>query len=232
MLDSETAQKILAITQEYWQSEVTTETFRELASGKEIGHRIADLVDERTTELLSKNFTTRRQYATNGKIMPRSMGDIWIHSSGLYNPLNVKAGEAGKNGQPNMVSLKKLLRGLLLHQIDSYYLLIVKMILKGDVRASVYLVDMLDYLDYVTFDSGPGQIMLKERQFYERMEDKPEPAPLTLDKKIERLFDMLEEADRRLLENRERVRATISEMRKTYEEGKGLPVNQSALHLK
>ncbi|HEY7339471.1 MAG TPA: hypothetical protein VH591_01200 [Ktedonobacterales bacterium] len=249
MIDSETAQQILANTLEYWRKEAATEEFRKQASGKEIGHRIADLVEEKTTELLSNHLVTRRQYTASGKKMDRSMGDIWVYSSGLYNPVNVKAGEAGKKGQPNMVSLKKLLRALLLRHIDSYYLLIVKMILKDDIRVSVYLVDMLDYLDFVTFDSGPGQIMLKERQFYERMEDEPtdrdvarfdqsasgvKPAQLTLDEKIDKLFVMLTDGDRRLIMNREKVSAALARMRKAHDEGKGEQgeqMDQAELHL-
>src|SRR5579862_5705749 len=143
--------------------------------------------------------------------MPRSMGDIWVLSNGIYNPVNIKSGELGKQGQPNMVSLKKLLRALLLRQIDSYYLLLVKMKLGASPQATVYLVDILDHLDVTTFDSGPGQIMLKERLFYQRMADGATPPILTLDEKIAKLFEMLEDADRRLLENRQKVQRTIQE---------------------
>ena len=54
------------------------------------------------------------------------MGDLWLGSSGMYNPINVKAGVYGVGGQPNLVSLAKLTDGLLDHVIDSYYLLFVK----------------------------------------------------------------------------------------------------------
>lgn len=230
MLTQDIQTAIEAQTVKFWGAIVSTDEFVKLASGKEIGHRIADYVDEETTTLIEANFTTRRQRNARGVIMARSMGDIWVFSNGIYNPVNVKAGEIGKNGQPNMVSLKKLLRALLLRQIDAYYLLIVKMnVLSRSVF--VYLVDILDYLDYMAFDSGPGQIMLKERQFYEAINTDTKSAPLTIDEKIERLFQLLEDADRRLRENRERVAATIREMRQLYAVSKNQPIDQSGLNL-
>lgn len=62
--------------------------------------------------------------------------------------------------------MKKLLDALLMHQIDSYYLLMVKLEIQQQTTCVVHFVDMLDYLDHVTFDSGPGQIMLKARSFF------------------------------------------------------------------
>jgi hypothetical protein len=232
MLDVQTARTILALTLSYWQKEVSTPEFARLASGKEIGHRIADFIDERTTALLERHFTTARQYKQDGTPMPRSMGDIWLLSNEVYNPINVKAGEAGKNGQPNMVSLKKLLRALLQHQIDAYYLLIVKLVLKEERTTQVYLVDLLDYLDFAAFDSGPGQIMLKERQFYEAMQQGMTPPAVTMDEKIGKLFEMLEEADRRLRENRQKVLVLIQELRELYAAARGRPIDQSKLNLK
>lgn len=100
------------------------------------------------------------------------MGDIWLESGGIYHPINVKTG-VSSNGQPNMVSLKKLLDALLDQQIDSYYLLMVKLEIQQPITCLIHFIDMLDYLDYVTFDSGPGQIMLKSRLFFPRYTKKP-----------------------------------------------------------
>jgi len=57
------------------------------------------------------------------------------------------------------------------------------------------------------------------------------PAQLTFDQKIERLFGLLDDADRRLIENRARVRATIDEMHRIYVANKDRPLNQSGLNL-
>jgi hypothetical protein len=130
----------------------------------------------------------------------------------------VKTGEAGKNGQPNLVSLKKLLRALLGDQIDSYYLLIIKFVLTPPVEARVYLVDLLDYLDYATYDAGPGQMMLKEKSFYEAMDARRAPSARTLAQKIERLFALLEDGDQRLAENR---RKDLDRLRAEFQAYKG-----------
>ena len=106
---------------------------------------MADFVDERTTALLEAHFVTRFQSGKGGAARARSMGDVWLKSGGLFNPINVKTGVAGANGQPNLVSLKKLLRALLNDHIDSYYLLLVKFRLTVPVACAVYFVDMLEW---------------------------------------------------------------------------------------
>ena len=82
---------------------------------------MADYVDDKTVSLLKVEFDTRYEADVRGKIRGRSMGDIWVHSNGIYNPINVKAGEQGKKGQPNLVAMQKLLDYILQRWIDSYY---------------------------------------------------------------------------------------------------------------
>lgn len=226
MITPEDQDKVKDLTNSYWLEEVKTSGFRSIFSGKEIGHRIADYVDENTTAMLRSAFDTKDEVDAGGKARARSMGDIWLKSNGIYNPINVKAGEAGKNGQPNMVSLTKLLDALMAREIDSYYLLIVKMYLYNGngkeaspttakvpdrIVPAVFFVDMLDYLDFVTFDSGPGQTMLKEKSFYEFVESGKEFKQLMLTEKVSKLIDLLEDGDARLIKNRrvkmERLRA-------------------------
>lgn len=246
MITPDDQARVKVLTQEYWDQEVETEQFRALFAGKEIGHRIADYVDERTTGMLETSFPTVHELDAQGRVRARSMGDVWLYSGGIYNPVNVKAGEAGKNGQPNMVSLTKLLDALLSHHIDSYYLLIVKMRLANvpasadvpessltpdEITANVYFVDMLDYLDYITFDAGPGQTMLREKQFYEAVDGGWQPPEQTIGDKVSRLIDLLEDGDRRLIENRarkmERLRATFL----AYQSTGAIEVNQEGLNL-
>jgi hypothetical protein len=132
------------------------------------------------------------------------MGDIWLESGGIYHPINVKTGVSSTNGQLNMVSLKKLLDALLGQQIDSYYLLMVKFEIQQPITCIVYFIDMLDYLDYVTFDSGPGQIMLKSRLFFPFLAQQKNPPRRTIKQKVEHLLALLEDGERRLVENRKR----------------------------
>lgn len=246
MITDQDLVKIKQLAQIYWDKEVRAQEFRAIFAGKEIGHRIADYVDERTTGMLEEALPTARQLDSSGRPRARSMGDLWVRSNGIYNPINVKAGEAGKNGQPNMVSLTKLLDALLNHWIDSYYLLIVKMRLSSvpasvevesaqlvpdHIVPNIYLVDMLDYLDFVTFDAGPGQSMLKEKPFYEAVDSGWFPARLTIAEKVSRLIDLLEDGDRRLIENRrkkmERIRADFA----SYQRRTSFIVNQEKLNL-
>jgi hypothetical protein len=119
-------QEIEKSVQSFWDAEIRTPFFDEMARGKEIGHRIADFIDDKTTGFLAVKYTATFQRNKKGNKVPRSMGDIWVLSDKIFNPINVKTGVTGDKGQPNMVSLKKLLASLLNYQIDSYYLLIVK----------------------------------------------------------------------------------------------------------
>ena len=234
------------MTDEFWLKEVQTPEFVRLFAGKEIGHRIADYVDEKTSAMLEAALETMREHDARGRVRPRSMGDVWIKAGGVYNPVNVKAGEAGKNGQPNMVSLTKLLDALLGREIDSYDLLIVKMRLEGHVASedvlelelrpdsivpNVYFVDMLDYLEFITFDSGPGQAMLREKQFYEAVDGGYVPPALTMAEKVSRLVDLIEDGDRRLFENRAKKMARLRSSFEAYKTVDGHAVNQGGVTL-
>jgi hypothetical protein len=232
MLDRKVAEEIAALAAAHWRDRVNSHDFAGLAAGKEIGHRIADLVDEETTALIADNYEVRFETDRQGRRRARSMGDVWVAGNGIFNPINVKAGEAGKNGQPNMVSLKKLLSALLRRQIDSYYLLIVKMTLTEPRSVKVYFADILKYLQYTTFDSGPGQIMLKERQFYDAMDAGAVPSATTMREEIAKLLEMLEDADRRLIRNRERGRTRIRAHLDEYDGVGGHVVDQSLLQLR
>ncbi|MBM4421837.1 MAG: hypothetical protein FJ030_00430 [Chloroflexi bacterium] len=205
MIDNHIVKQIQREVQSFWDKEVRKDYFAQLAQGKEIGHRIADLVDDKTTGWLAVNYITKYQRDRRGSILPRSMGDIWLEHSNIYHPINVKTGVSATNGQPNMVSLKKLLTALLLQQIDSYYLLVVKIEIQKPIRCAVHFVDMLDHLDYVTFDSGPGQIMLKARAFFSARATGVIPEKRSVKQKVEKLLDLLEDGERRLAENRKRV---------------------------
>jgi hypothetical protein len=228
MIDAKTQKEIAKVTFEMWQEKARTDqVFRGLTKGKERGHRMADFVDERTTALLETHFTTKFQTGARGAAS-RSMGDVWLQSCGIFNPINVKTGVAGANGQPNLVSLKKLLRVLLADRIDSYYLLFVKFDLSTEPEPRVYLVDLLEHLDFATYDDGPGQMMLREQEFFTAMEGGGRAATgLTMIEKIDRLFALLKDGNRRLIQNRER---TIGNFEKSIAEYRRRPkhvINQS-----
>ena len=204
MLSDKMISSVTADTLEYWKQEVEKPVIVGIAKGKEIGHKLADLVDEKTTALLTLKYITAHQRSRAGVKRSRSMGDVWLRDGNIYHAVNVKTGIVGSEGQPNLVSLKKVLRAIMQRQIDSYYLLIVKMAIgPNTIAPSVYFVDMLDWLDYVTFDSGPGQMMLRAVRFFQEY-DPDRPAKLDIQDKVRTLMELYEDGEKRLRQNRER----------------------------
>ena len=228
MIDANTP-RLLEATRRFWSEHVKTNEFQVLASGKETGHRIADYVEEHTVALIDAEFPSGHQLKPDGQRMARGMGDVWIKSNGIFNPINIKSGELGKKGQPNMVSLKKLLRGILKRQVDSYYLLIVKFDPAAE-EADVNLVDLLDYLDFTHFDSGPGQIMLREGDFYSELDADYQPHLLPLKEKANLLLAKLEEGDERLYRNREKARKKLMALARLFD--MKLPIDQRLLKIR
>lgn len=165
---------------------------------------MADYVDDRTSALLKISFDTRHEGTASGTLRKRSMGDIWIASEGIFNPINIKSGLQDMSGQPNLVSMQKLLDYLFRRWIDSYHLLIIKFSLSPEITHRVFFVDLLDWLDFVNYDAGPGQIMLREHDFHEAYEAGHQPPSRTISEKVNSLFEMFERQLEVLFENRKR----------------------------
>ena len=66
------------------------------------------------------------------------------------------------------------------------------------------MINLLDHLDYVHFDSGPGQMMLSADRFMRRMENGVEKVggSLGVGPAVERLLDMRRRGDQQLVTNR------------------------------
>jgi len=179
----------VATLQRDWDNEVRSEGFRAICAGKERGHRIADHAEERTVGFIEQEgFPVAFEHGRDKLPRARSMGDIWLRSGTpfIYNPINVKAGIAGVSGQPNMVSLEKLTKALLNHLIDSYWLLLIRVTVGDEHHAAhITLVNIFDYLDFMHFDSGPGQLMLRSDAFYAHLID-PEAGPNRVDPRTDR----------------------------------------------
>ena len=195
--------RILDLTKAHWTKHVRDESFAELIEGKEPGHRIADYVDDRTSSLLKVNLDTRYESDGKGSIRKRSMGDIWVRSHGMYNPINVKSGLQAMNGQPNVVSMQKLLDYIIRAVIDSYYLLIIKFDLSKGISHKSYLIDLLDWTDFITYDAGPGQIMLREQYLYQRLDAAHVPQYQTIFEKVNGLLRLFEKQLSSLIINRQ-----------------------------
>jgi len=202
-LDHAIQTKIVQLTNEHWVTHVQGAAFAELISGKEPGHRMADYVDDQTTSLLKVSLDTRYEADKRGGPKKRSMGDVWVYSNNMFNPINVKAGLQRMSGQPNLVSMQKLLDYVFKAWIDSYYLLIIKFDHREVITHKAYLVDLLDWTDFITYDAGPGQIMLRENDFYNAFEDGHTPPKGPIASKVESLFTRFEEGVRSLFTNRQ-----------------------------
>ena len=206
--------EITRLTNDHWAAHVQDEGFAQLISGKEPGHRMADYVDDRTTSLLKVNLDTRYEADAKGEIKKRSMGDVWVHSNDMFNPINVKSGLQGMSGQPNLVSMQKLLDYVFKAWLDSYYLLIIKFDINDEITHKAYLIDLLDWTEFITYDAGPGQIMLREKDFYEAFAAGHVPAKRPIADKIESLFKRFEEGVDSLFTNRQQ---RLKRQRKLFE---------------
>ena len=198
-------EKIRCLADRHWRCHVRDSGFAEIVDGKEPGHRMADYVDDKTTALLKVELDTRYEGNVDGSVKKRSMGDIWVHSNGIYNPINVKSGLQDMRGQPNVVSMEKLLNYLFRRQIDSYYLLVVKFDISNrrNITHRTYFFDLLDWTDFVTYDAGPGQIMLREQELYDAYDSGSEKPRRSMQEKVGWFFNLFEQQVEALFKNRQ-----------------------------
>lgn len=217
MLTTDEIQNIREKIDQYWndqlQNRETNKSFYDMATGKEGGHQLGDKVDQLSTMKISTEYPLNAGYQhKGGKVSTRSMGDIWFkNNKGEWNPINVKTGLVGSEGQPNIVSLKRVMTSIMDHVIDSYYLLMVKFEIDNEsktVSHSVYLTDILNWLEksVVTFNSGPGQMMLKAKHFYTLLSDGFYPAELSVKRKMELLMNLYRIGEENLIKDREKDR--------------------------
>lgn len=156
-------------------------------SMKEIGHSFAQAWENKLTEYLlnlSTDFTSpddieNSKDGSKKKERPRAMPDIVYKG----NYINIKFGH-NKKGQPNICAMSKLYLQLHEDTIDSYYLLVF-----DAYDSSIHFFDVYDYLDYVSFNYGPGQTMLKEVAFKKAYKFN-QTSGLTKKEKLKRLHEM------------------------------------------
>ena len=115
----------------------------------------------------------------------------------------MKSGLQAMRGQPNVVSMQKLLDYVLKRWIDSYYLLIIKFDLSTRITHRLHFIDLLDWIDFIAYDAGPGQIMLREQDLYDELDDGYIPQNRTIYEKVEGLFDLFERQLHALFANRQ-----------------------------
>lgn len=232
MISASMAAEIRATAGAFWTDHVTDPTFVALAAGKEVGHRIADYVDDQTCVQLALTFTCQKEHSASGSVLARSMGDTWLRAGSISHPVNVKTGLVGSEGRPNIVSLKKVAGALATGRIDSYWLLLVKV----DVRttpasAHVDFVNLFRYLDFVAYDSGTGQLMLKAKEFTAARALGNSGTRRTSAEILDWLYETCEDADRRLIDERRRKRAALQAKVATFKLAPSLALSQAGLRL-
>ena len=219
MIDTGDIDTLRKSVDEYWRKVLDDDGsgFVRIATGKEGGHQLSDRVDQLTTSFIHSAFPLRSGFQhTKGKTNARSMGDIWFkNAKDEWNPVNIKTGLVGSEGQPNIVSLKRVMSSIFEHRIDSYYLLFVKFSVDAAAKGishHVYLVDLLDWIvlaggkSVVTFNAGPGQMMLKAERFFNLLSEGFTPERSSIREKTKALMSLYLRGERNLMRDRRRDR--------------------------
>ena len=118
---------------------------------KEVGHTFGEKVEEVLVEKLVE--LDSRFTAPDNK---REMQDVSFNDD----LINIKFG-FDKKGQPNMVAFNRLSTRYLKNEIDSYYIISID----GKTNKVTFF-DLYQQLPYTNYNVGTGQVMLKEKQFF------------------------------------------------------------------
>ena len=119
---------------------------------KEVGHSYGEKVEETLVEKLCE-----LDPAFTAPDTKRAMQDVSFNDD----LINIKFG-FDKKGQPNMVAFNRLSERYLKGEIDSYYIISID---GKDNKVTFF--DLYQHLPYTNYNVGTGQVMLKERQFFE-----------------------------------------------------------------
>lgn len=172
MLSNELINEFETKIKEYWKQEILhNPEFLQMLRRKEAGHGLANYIESKTQEELI-NIAGNR-YQIKNEINKRSMGDFWIkeQNCNFFTPINIKTGI--KTGNPNIVTIDKIIRGIAERKIDSYYLFLIKF-KKISERWQVNIckiLNLFNILDYIVLDLGPLQLMLCENRLYANIEN-------------------------------------------------------------
>ena len=118
---------------------------------KEVGHTFGEKVEEVLVNKLVE--LDSRFTAPDNK---REMQDVSFNDD----LINIKFG-FDKKGQPNMVAFNRLSTRYLKNEIDSYYIISID----GKTNKVTFF-DLYQQLPYTNYNVGTGQVMLKEKQFF------------------------------------------------------------------
>lgn len=188
-----------------------SEDAQKLLSGKESGHTMSGIIEKKCADVLKeKGYKIEFERNKRGEILKRAHSDFLLQLDGdsKWYKINVKFGSE-KPGQPNVCSMNRILDGLKEGLINSYYILKVKYD-KEKNTTKVYFVDILDYIDCITYDAGTGQIMLKEKKFYEIYSENNIKNNDTLEQKYSKLTKLalvqMQKKIKKLRDNMEKIK--------------------------
>jgi hypothetical protein len=191
MLSNKVLNEVKSILQPQFEKFFSKSNIQSLLKGKESGHTLASEVETLSSKLLIQNgynisYETYEKGKEKGKEKIRANSDFILDG----HRVNVKF-SSEVEGQPNICSIKRLMDGLVNGEIDGYYILKIKYnrITK---KVKVYFFDVLDCLDVVGYNGGPGQTMLKEKHFYDKYETKV-IVRKSVEEKIQSLFELYEQ---------------------------------------
>lgn len=116
---------------------------------KEVGHAFADRFE---STLAKKLMIKSDKYSKPHSLKDRDPAD-WFSDSV---PTNCKFGY-DKKGQPNLISFKRFFDGLVSGELEEYIIISVDAKTKD-----IKVFRLIDWLDCVNYNTGTGQLMLKE----------------------------------------------------------------------
>jgi len=135
----------------------------ELLKSDEIGHSHAPGVQKKVGTLLSELYEVSYETNKKGKKKKRAFSDNLI----MGNPNNVKFGVSV--GQPNLVSMNRMITNVIEHNLSCYYVTIV-FYDRHTKQIKIKFVNILQFMDCLAYNAGPGQIMLKQEKFNKEYE--------------------------------------------------------------
>jgi hypothetical protein len=135
---------------------------------KESGHNFSGAAEEVIQKAIAEEFVVKDAEKT------RDSADFLVKIDGEFLDFNSKLsifdrkGDGWGFGRPNLVSLNRLFYKFLNGTINSYIVLYASVWVEedGSYEVRTHLVDILQYLQFVAADSGPGQCMTKTEQLY------------------------------------------------------------------
>jgi len=136
----------------------------EIKKSDELGHSHGPGVQKMVGKLLSEHFDITYEKDKNGKPKKRSFSDNLIQG----HPNNVKF-TIINSGSPNLVSMNRMINHVFNSKNDTYYVTIVHYDIPTQVL-KVNFVNILQFVESLRYNSGPGQIMINQERFYSEYE--------------------------------------------------------------